>query len=325
MPWAAIWTPSPRAQPRCPTSDATVLLLLLTALTTDSAQSLTIPVAPKESLHVVAAGAGQPVVLIPGFFGSAFTFRKVTPLLNAAGYRTLVIEPLGIGGSSRPEKGDYSLTAQARRIGAVLDSLGVTRALIVAHSNGGSIALRLALHRPNLVQAVLSIEGGPTEAAVTPSFRSALRFAPWIKLFGGVKLIRWKIHHILLDSSGDKSWVTDDVVNGYTAPAALNLNATLKAYLAMAASPEPEKLAPRLHDITCPVRLLVGGASHAGDVGAEELVLLQRTLPDFAVDSVPGAGHFLQEERPDVVVDRIEHLLGSRASLDMIDANRTHR
>jgi pimeloyl-ACP methyl ester carboxylesterase len=172
---------------------------------------------------------------------------------------------------------------------------------------------------------VLSIEGGPTESAVTPSFRSALRFAPWIKLFGGVKLIRWKIRHLLLDSSGDKSWVTDDVVTGYTAPAAANLAATLKAYLAMAASPEPEKLAPRLGEIKCPVLLLVGGTAHDGDVGAKEVVLLQRTLPDFTLDSVPGAGHFLQEERPDVVVDRIEHLVGSKSSLDMIDANRPHR
>jgi len=304
-----------------------LVLQLLTALATDSAQSLTIPVAPKESLHVVAAGpeSGPAVVLIPGFFGSAFTFRKVTPALNAAGYRTLVIEPLGIGGSSRPEKGDYSLTAQARRIGTVLDSLGVPRALVVAHSNGGSIAMRLALHRPSLVEGVMSIEGGPTESAVTPSFRAALRFAPWIKLLGGVKLIRWKIRHVLLDSSGDKSWVTDDVVAGYTAPAAVNLTATLKAYLAMAASPEPEKLAPHLGEIKCPVLLLVGTAPHDGDVGAKEVVLLQRTLPDFAVDSVPGAGHFLQEERPDVVVDRIERLVGSKSSLDMIDANRPHR
>jgi pimeloyl-ACP methyl ester carboxylesterase len=291
----------------------------------DSAQSLTIPVAPKESLHVVAAGEGRAVVLIPGFFGSAFTFRKVTPALNADGYRTIVIEPLGIGASSRPEHADYSLTAQALRIGAVLDSLNVASAILVAHSNGGSIAMRLALHRPRLVEGLVSIEGGPTESAVTPSFRSALRFAPWIKLFGGVKLIRWKIRRVLLSSSGDRTWVTDEVVTGYTAAAAANLTATLKAYLAMAASPEPEKLAPHLGEIACPVLLLQGGAPHDGDVGAEEVVLLQRALPDFTLDSVPGAGHFLQEERPDIVVGTVERLLNPGQASEHKDENRARR
>src|SRR5438034_6827685 len=134
-----------------------------------------------------------------------------------ASYRTIVIEPLGIGSSARPEKANYSLTAQADRIAAVLDSLGVRGALLIAHSIGGSEAFRLAYRRPDLVKGLLSIEGGPTEAAITPAFKRALRFAPWIKLFGGIKLIRRKIRGLLLDSSGDSTWVTDDVVEGYTA------------------------------------------------------------------------------------------------------------
>src|SRR3989475_10138279 len=88
-----------------------------------------VPVAPRESLPVEAAGGGAPVVLIPGLFGWAFGFRKLVPLLVGAGYRTIVIEPLGVGASARPEKANYSLTAQADRIAAVLDSLHVRNAL----------------------------------------------------------------------------------------------------------------------------------------------------------------------------------------------------
>src|SRR2546422_4083053 len=43
---------------------------------------------------------------------------------------------------------------------------------------------RSAYRRPDLVKGLLSIEGGPTEAAITPAFKRALRFAPWIKLIG---------------------------------------------------------------------------------------------------------------------------------------------
>src|SRR5438067_13705138 len=267
-----------------------------------------VPLTRTESLAVATAGAGEPVVLIPGLFGSEFGFRKLVPLLNAAGYRTIVIEPLGVGSSGRPAHANYSLTAQADRIAAVLDSLGVRRALVVAHSIGGSEAFRLAYRRPDLVRALLSIEGGPTERAITPAFKRALRLAPWIKLLGGIRLIRRKIRGMLMDSAGDASWVTDSVVLGYTAAAGRDLDATLKAYLAMANAREPELLAPHLPQVRCPVRLMVGGARHDGDVGAREVQLLERTLPAFVLDSVPAVGHFIQEEEPGAVLAAVARL-----------------
>jgi pimeloyl-ACP methyl ester carboxylesterase len=275
---------------------------LLAVLLADSTRSVEIPLAPAESLHVEISGTGDPVVLIPGLFGSAFGFRTLVPLLTERGYRTIVIEPLGIGGSARPPRADYSLTAQADRLAAVLDTLGVQQALVVGHSVGGSEAFRLAYRRPDLVKAMITIEGGPAETAATPAFKRAMRFAPWIKLLGGVRLIRWKIRNILIASSGDAKWVTADVVDGYTAAAARDLDATLKAFLAMAAARERVKLEPHLSEIRCPVLLLVGGARHEGDVSGEEVVLLERTLPHFTLDSVPGAGHFLYEERPEAVL-----------------------
>src|SRR5258708_37615319 len=120
-----------------------------------------VPVGRAESLSVETAGRGDPVVLIPGLFGSAYGFRKVVPLLVDAGYRTIVIEPLGVGASARPEKANYSLTAQADRIAAVLDSLHVRNALIMAHSIGGSEALQPAYPRPEPGRRLLSVPGRP--------------------------------------------------------------------------------------------------------------------------------------------------------------------
>ena len=279
-----------------------MLAVLLLADSVPAAHAFRVAVAPAESLTVESAGQGEPVVIVPGLFGSAYGFRKLVPLLTTAGYRAIVIEPLGIGSSTRPEKANYSLTAQAGRIAAVLDSLHVHAALLIAHSIAGSEAFRLAYRRPDLVRGLISIEGGPTETAVTPAFRRALRFAPWIKLFGGIKLIRRKIHGLLVDSSGDSTWVTDAVVAGYTAGAARDLDATLKAYIAMARAREPEKLAPHLPEVRCPVRLVVGGAHHDGDVGETEVQLLARSLPAFTLDSVPAAGHFIYEEQPAAVM-----------------------
>src|SRR3989441_7925374 len=118
-----------------------ILPLLALALVADTSLSFKVPLSPAESLHVVIAGEGDPVVLIPGLFGSAYGFRNLVPLLVQAGHETIVIEPLGIGSSSRPERSDYSLTAQADRVAAAMDSLGLSQTVVVAHSAGGSVAV----------------------------------------------------------------------------------------------------------------------------------------------------------------------------------------
>lgn len=284
-------------------------LLLAAALVSDSGRSFQVVVAPGESLHVAefGNGHGEPVVLIPGFFGSVFGFRKLILLLVDAGYRPTVIEPLGTGFSGRPQRGDYSLTAQAEQLAAALDSLGIRNAPVIAHSVGGAMALRLAYRRPDLVRTLISLEGGPTERVATPEFRRAAAYIPWIKVLGGIKIIRRVVRRTLVRSSGDTTWITDGVVFGYTAGAARDLNGTLLSYLAMSDSHERERLEPHLKSIRCQVRLVLGGARHDGGVGPDEVAELEREVPRFAVDSVPGAGHYLQEEQPEAVLRILEH------------------
>jgi pimeloyl-ACP methyl ester carboxylesterase len=293
-----------------------VLLLLTLALAPsdstrpDDPKTIKIPIATAESLAVTMSGSdsGPPLVLIPGLFGSEFGFRKVVPPLNDAGYRTIVIEPLGVGSSSRPERADYSLAAQAERIARVLDSLDVDNAVVVAHALGAAMGLRLAYRRPDLVRGLVALDGGPSEAAVTPAFKRMLRLVPWVKLFGGMKQVRKKTRESMLKSSGDTTWVTDEVIEEYTASAARDLDGTLKAFIAMAAAKEPERLAPHLAEVSCPVRLVVGGAPHAGNMYDADVALLQGSLQVFALDSIPGAGHYLHEERPEVVVEAVMRL-----------------
>jgi len=277
------------------------------------ADSRPIAVAPAETLQVTIAGDGPPVVLVPGLFGSAFGFRRVTAPLSERGYRVIVVEPLGVGASARPPRADYSLIAQADRIAAVLDTLGVRQALVVAHSLGAGMALRLAWRRPDLVRGIVSLDGGPAATAATPGVRNAAHMAPWVKLLGGAGLVRRKIRESLVKASGDPSWVTDEVVEGYIAGPARDLDGTLLAFIRMAESREPERLEPHLADVRCPVRLVLGGALHPEAVGEKDVALLARRLPAFAVDTVPGAGHHLHEERPDAVLAAVEAMAATPA------------
>ncbi len=85
---------------------------------------------------------------------NAFAFRQIIPLPSGAGYRSIVVEPLGVGDSSRPKKADYSLTAQGDRIESVLDQLHVENAVVMSHAIGTFVALRLAYRHPARVRAV---------------------------------------------------------------------------------------------------------------------------------------------------------------------------
>jgi pimeloyl-ACP methyl ester carboxylesterase len=267
-----------------------------------------VPVAPRESLRITISGSGPTVVLVPGLFGSAFGYRHLLRLLPPAGFRAVVIEPLGIGTSPRPRKADYSLTAQADRIAAVLEQLDERPALITAHSMAVSIALRLAYRHPSRVRGIVALDGGPAESAATPAFRRAMRYAPWVKWLGGVKRIKPQLRKDLIAASGDPSWVRDEVIQGYTAGAAADLDGTLLAFLAMAEVREPERLGPNLSRIQCPVVLVLGTAPHQGGVEVKQVRVLRERLSNFAVDTIPGAGQYLFEEQPAAVVKVITQM-----------------
>lgn len=274
-------------------------------------REILIPVSPRESLRVTIAGQGPTVVLVPGLFGAAFGYRHLLRLLPQAGFRAVVVEPLGIGRSPRPRKADYSLTAQADRIASVLPQIESRPVLVVAHSMGVSIALRLAYRHPERVRAVVALDGGAAEQVATPAFRRAMRYAPWIKWLGGMKRIRPKMRKDLIAASGDSSWVTDEVMDGYTAGAAADLDGTLLAFLAMSEVREPERLASHLTEIRSPVRLVLGTAPHQGGVEEKQIRLLRERLPNFGIDTISGAGQYLFEEQPVSVVRIIERMMAT--------------
>jgi len=260
-----------------------VLLALATILSATAAR------ASEDSLHVVDVGSGRPVVIIPWLVGGAYGFRNVLPLLREGGYRTVIIEPLGVGESARPREADYSLDAQTDRVVAVLDRLELPDAIVVGHGLGGAIAYRLAAARPDLVRAVISIEGHPAETAASPGLKKARRYAFLIKLFVTKGKVRKRMREGLIASSGNASWVVDDVVDHYAAPATANVKRAIDVLAAIARSREREPLRRRLPSIRCPVELLIGDTRHRGSMDQGAVELLRSSIPDFSVAGIPGA------------------------------------
>ena len=283
-----------------------MLLLLLALTSADTSQTLRIPVAPAESLSVTIVGEGAPVVLIPGLFGSSYAFRHVMALLDTAGYRAVGVEPLGMGSSSRPKDADYSLTAQADRVAAVLDSLGIEQAVLVGHSLGTSIALRLAYRHPKSIRGIVSLEGGPGETATTKGFRFWMRFAPVIRMLDTRRVMQGLMYRDLKKMSFDDSWVDQAVVQAYSIGMSQDPRGTISAYQAMGRAEEPELLRDHLGTIECPVVLLVGDTKHDSGPPKEEIALLTDRLPSFTIDTISQSGIFIQEEQPAAVVAAVE-------------------
>jgi pimeloyl-ACP methyl ester carboxylesterase len=286
-----------------------MITLALLAFALDTFEVRAVTVAPAETLRTVSLGSGDPVVFIPGLLGGAFGYRRVMRGIASRPARAIAIEPLGSGESSRPAKADYSLTAQSERVALVLDSLGLGPVWVVAQSLGASIALRLGYAHPERVKGILLIDGGPAESAAPPGLRRAMRFAPLLKLFVGRGTIRRSIRKGILANSGDSAWVTEEVLDGYTAPASRDVGATIDAFRGMARSRERESLHDHLREIRVPVRLMLGTAPHESGLSATEVDSLAAALGDFRLDTVPRAGQYLHEERPDAVVEALARLM----------------
>jgi pimeloyl-ACP methyl ester carboxylesterase len=93
-------------------------------------------------------GNGRALVLLHGKNYCAATWRTTIQTLVAVGYRVIAPDQIGFCKSTKPQHYQYSFQQLARNTHALLVSLGINEATLVAHSTGGMIAARYALMYP---------------------------------------------------------------------------------------------------------------------------------------------------------------------------------
>jgi pimeloyl-ACP methyl ester carboxylesterase len=109
-------------------------------------------------LDVIDVGEGPPVLLAHGFPELAYSWRHQIPALVAAGYRVLVPDQRGYGGSSRPAAiEDYDIIALTGDLMGILDDIGADRAVVVGHDWGSMVAWQTALLHPDRVAGVVGM------------------------------------------------------------------------------------------------------------------------------------------------------------------------
>ena len=127
---------------------------------------------------VEAGDRGAPVVVLAhGFPELAYSWRHQIPALAEAGYHVLAPDQRGYGGSTRPEAIEaYNIHELTADIVGLLDDVGAERAVWVGHDWGAAVVWNAPLLHPDRVAAVaaLSVPALPrSHVAPTSAWRKA--------------------------------------------------------------------------------------------------------------------------------------------------------
>lgn len=250
-------------------------------------------------MHLLHAGTGQPVLLIHGLVGSSTNWRNsIGPLSSTAS--VYAIDQLNAGQSQRIAGLDAGLEATADRLASAMDALGLARADIVGHSHGGAVALMFAARHPERVRSLILFAPAnpwsyPNNRLVrifsTPLGRLVARILPYLPQ---------RLQQAGLDRVyGDPARIPDGCLQAYIQE--LHVPGTMRHILAIVRSwftemAKLEAALPRVADV--PTLLLWGDRDLA--VEPASAVQLQRVLRRSELHIVPGGGHILFQEFPQV-------------------------
>ena len=284
---------SPRALAPC----LVLCLALATAPPASASQS------HDDGPSITTSGTGPDTwVLLSGLVGGVTGFRRLESLLVDRGYRVVVIDPYRLSIDSA----DVSFAAMARRVDAVLTSLGVERARIVGHAHGAGVALRLATADPQRVSSLFFIDVGALVENRSKVLAGSLRFAPVVaRLPGGRRYLRQRFLGVMRESACRQDWLDGPTQQAYTEPVLRNIDRVVALARRMSRSREPDSLPALLAllaRLDVPITLILGDASHRSGPEPEELVALAPLGALVRTERLPGVGHFPHEEAPGEVV-----------------------
>ncbi len=260
-------------------------------------------------MRYFVGGDGPPLVLVHGLGGAASNWTELAPLL-AGRHRLLVPDLPGHGGSSALPAVS-GLEPFADRVALVAEREGMLPAPVIGHSLGGMVVLRLALRRPADVQAVVLAGAAGLSignvwgrqllslfTSVRPG-RLAGRYRGWVSRS---RLLRRLVFGFV--SVADPIGLTDEAVEGFLAAQLLHTDVDSAWQALRVDDPRQE-----LEAVRCPV-LVLWGAEDVQLPLDDAFEYTRRLRACLRV--IPGCGHLLIGERPDVCARAIDDFLGDR-------------
>ena len=251
-------------------------------------------------LHLQVFGAGRPLVLLHGLFGSADNWRPVA-LRLAERRQVLVVDQRNHGASPHDARMDYSL--MAGDLNALLEARGLGGAAIVGHSLGGKTAMQFALEFPERVEKLLVADMAPRAyAPVHAPILQALRALelPQYQTRQQVEAVlepdipdlflrRFLLKNLGRDAAGGFVWKINlqGIADNY------------HSHLCAATAATTTYAGPAL--------FLRGGKSDY--VRPEDEARIRELFPTVEFQTLEGAGHWVHADQPEEFIRRAEAFL----------------
>ena len=110
-----------------------------------------------------------PILLLHGLASAARIWDLVAPLLAVRGHVVTALDQRGHGESDKPDTG-YDFATIIADDTSALQALGIERPIVVGHSWGAGVALQYATTHPNLITALVMVDGGVGQLSLRPGW-----------------------------------------------------------------------------------------------------------------------------------------------------------
>ncbi len=259
------------------------------------------------AVHYKIKGQGEPAwVLLHGFGASLYSWQAVMEPL--ARYGTVIAyDRLAFGLTERPLTWEgaspYSPESQIALLAALLDELGLERAILVGNSAGGTVAMQFYLMHPERVQALILVDPAVYSGGGAPRALRWLLRTPQMRHLGPLvaRQIQSRGPELIELAWYDPSRIPADTLALYQKP--LQAENWDRALWEFTLSSQENRLAERLADFKLPVLVITGEADRI--VPTEQSVRLAQELPQATLVVIPQAGHVPHEEQPAAFLEAV--------------------
>jgi pimeloyl-ACP methyl ester carboxylesterase len=281
---------------------------------------------PDARIHYMTKGSGPPVVLVHGLTGQLQDFSYALVERLALDHHVIVFDRPGSGYSTWRRGGDQGIAAHAKVLRDLLEVLGLLHPLVIGHSLGGAVTLKLAIDYPRAVGALALICPLTQPIAEAPPIFKPLVIPSAAKRGLLSRTLAVPVGQLQRRRILQALFAPDAVPADYVARAGVRLKDRASVFRTaslevIAAQAEMDGIASRLNQVRVPVSILFGR-----DDAVLDPMLHGRTpaavLPHADVTFVDG-GHMIPATRARMVADWIGRV-ASGASAARREASRDH-